>query len=175
MPGWLVNLTAFLVGLVGMEGVAWLTHRYLMHGPLWSWHRSHHEEGKGVFEANDLFAVHFAAVAIGLFAIAAFARWPALSALAAGITAYGALYFLVHDGLVHRRVPLPLRPRKGYLGRLVQAHHLHHLTHTREGAVSFGFLLAHDPEKLAARLKSVRGTTPPKPLAHAPERRFDQQ
>ncbi|MEQ9050459.1 MAG: hypothetical protein RLP11_09115 [Marinoscillum sp.] len=24
-----------------MEGVAWATHKYVMHGPLWSWHRSH--------------------------------------------------------------------------------------------------------------------------------------
>jgi beta-carotene 3-hydroxylase len=38
----------------------------------------------------------------------------------------------------------------------VQAHRLHHAVRTREGAVSFGFLLVPDPRRLAAELKSRR-------------------
>lgn len=156
MFAWLTNALAFTIGLVGMEAVAWTTHRYLMHGPLWLWHRSHHEPRRGRFEANDLFGVVFAAPAIALFALAGALDRPVLAWLAGGMTFYGALYALVHDGLVHRRFPLPLRPRTGYLQRLVRAHHLHHRTRARRGAVAFGFLFAPDPMQLAARLRTTR-------------------
>jgi beta-carotene 3-hydroxylase len=156
MPAWLLHAMAFAAGLVGMEGVAWTAHRFLMHGPLWRWHRSHHEPRRGVVEANDLFAIIFAGPPIALFILAGVLERPTLGWLAGGMTAYGVLYALVHDGLVHRRFPLPFRPRSGYLERLVRAHHLHHLTRSREGAVSYGFLLAPDPLRLAARLRAAR-------------------
>lgn len=152
----IVNLGWFFTALAAMEGVAWATHRYVMHGPLWVWHRSHHEPRLGRFERNDLFAVVFAAVAFGLFAAGAATRISPFTFAAAGVTAYGALYALVHDGLVHRRFWLPIKPRKGYLLRLVQAHHLHHLSHDKDGAVSFGFLLPINPERLARKLKANR-------------------
>jgi beta-carotene 3-hydroxylase len=157
MGDWLVNGAAFFVGLAGMEGVAWATHRYVMHGPLWAWHRSHHEPRRGAVELNDLFGLVFAGLAILAFVLGD--RWnlPALAWLGAGMTAYGLLYALVHDGLVHRRFPFPLKGRRGYLLRIVQAHHLHHATHERRGAVSFGFLCVDRPERLAARLKTARG------------------
>lgn len=161
MPSIVANLAWFFGALAAMEGVAWATHRYLMHGPLWIWHRSHHEPRLGVFELNDLFAVVFAAIAIGLFASGAMTRIPALTFAAAGVTAYGALYALVHDGLVHRRFPLPIKADQGYLLRLVQAHHLHHLTHARTGAVSFGFLWPMSPQRLASQLKIRRLEAPP--------------
>ncbi len=47
-------------------------------------------------------------------------------------------------------------PRGGYLKRLVQAHHLHHATTSKEGGVSFGFVLARDPTALKAELKVQR-------------------
>ena len=156
MPVWLTYTLAFLVGLAGMEAVAWTTHRYLMHGPLWRWHRSHHEPRRGVFEANDLFGLVFAVPPIALFAVAGELGQPALAWLAGGMTAYGVLYMLVHDGLVHRRFPLPLRTGRGYLERLVRAHHQHHMTRSRDGAVSFGFLVAPDPLRLAAHLRAAR-------------------
>ena len=42
------------------------------------------------------------------------------------MTIYGALYFIVHDGLVHQRWPFRHVPRRVYLKRLVQAHRLRH-------------------------------------------------
>lgn len=154
MPGWLACILAFAAGLGGMEAVAWATHRFVMHGPLWNLHRSHHEPRAGRFERNDLFAVIFAMPAILLFAIASATGSQPLFWFAAGITAYGVLYVLVHDGLVHRRIWMPFKARSGYLQRLVRAHHLHHRTRTKHGAVSFGFLLAPSPRDLAARLKT---------------------
>jgi len=48
---------------VTMEFVAWFSHKYIMHGFLWSWHEDHHQphqEGDGFFEKNDLFFLVFA-------------------------------------------------------------------------------------------------------------------
>ena len=67
---------------------------------------------------------------------------------------YGLVYFLIHDVLVHRRLEHGFVPRSGYLRRVYQAHRLHHATHGRDGAVSFGFIWSAPPEKLAAKLRS---------------------
>ena len=147
----LLNLSAFLAAFLGMEGVAWATHRYVMHGPLWSLHRSHHEPRVGPFELNDLFAFFFAGIAVALFWAGARFGLPALWWAAAGATAYGLVYAFVHDGLVHQRWGFRVVPRSGYAKRLVQAHRLHHATHGRDGGVSFGFLYAPDVRRLKAR------------------------
>ncbi|HMP46582.1 MAG TPA: beta-carotene hydroxylase, partial [Sphingopyxis sp.] len=31
-----------LATVVAMEGVAWASHKYIMHGFGWAWHRDHH-------------------------------------------------------------------------------------------------------------------------------------
>lgn len=152
----------------GMELVAALVHRHWMHGPGWAWHRSHHEPGPGRLERNDLYAVVFALVAVGLFAVGHGPWWP-LYWVGAGMTLYGLLYALVHDGLVHRRWPWRWTPRRGYLARLVQAHRLHHAVTVREGGVSFGFLFAPPPARLAAQLRAQRrARSKPAPIAALP-------
>ncbi len=145
-----LDLALFLVGLVGMEGVAWVTHRYLMHGPLWIWHRSHHEPRRGALQRNDLFVAVFAAPSILLIALGT-SSWPPGLWLGLGMTGYGAVYALFHDGVVHRRFPVPA-PRR-LLRRLIQAHRLHHAVRSRTGAVSFGFLWAPSPQVLKRRLR----------------------
>ena len=141
----------FLLALVGMEGVAWATHRFLMHGPLWTLHRSHHEPRTGRFELNDLFVLYFALPSMGMIFWGGVA-WPPAQWLGWGMTGYGLIYGLFHDGLVHGRFrsPLPLRLMK----RLVQAHRLHHAVKTRTGAVSYGFLWAPPVRVLKARLQA---------------------
>ncbi|WP_240325623.1 sterol desaturase family protein [Sphingomonas mesophila] len=141
--------------VVAMEVVAAAVHRFVMHGPGWGWHRSHHEPREGAFERNDLYAILFAALSIGLFI--AGGRWPALWWVGVGLVVYGLLYTLLHDGLVHRRLPIGLVPRRGYLKRLVQAHRLHHAVKDREGAVSFGFLYAPPVSKLIGQMRLGRG------------------
>ena len=49
-----------------MECVAWFTHKYIMHGFLWSWHKSHHKKHDHFLEVNDLFAVVFSIPSIVL-------------------------------------------------------------------------------------------------------------
>lgn len=139
-----------------MEGVAWTTHKYVMHGFLWSLHRSHHEPRTGIFERNDLFAVFFSIPSIILIYIGV-NHWPPALAAGVGILGYGLVYFFFHDMLVHRRVDLGLRPKKGYLARIVQAHRLHHAVESKEGCVSFGFIFAPSPQHLKRMLKATDG------------------
>ena len=70
-----------------------------------------------------------------------------------GIAAYGAIYFGFHDVIVHRRIPTRYLPKSAYMKRIIQAHRLHHVVETKEGTVSFGFLVAPKPEDLKAELK----------------------
>lgn len=151
-----VNILIVLVTIAAMEGVAAFTHKYIMHGWGWGWHRSHHTPHHGGLEVNDLYAVVFAGVAIGLIYAGAVGVWP-LQWIGTGMTAYGALYFIVHDGLVHQRWPFRYIPRRGYLKRLYMAHRLHHAVRGREGCVSFGFLYAPALSRLQATLRQRHG------------------
>ena len=143
-----------------MELVAWSSHKYVMHGFGWAWHRDHHEPHEGFFERNDLYAVVGAAMSISCFMIGSpliagqQAWWPA-TWIGIGIMIYGAIYTLIHDGLIHQRW-FKYVPRKGYAKRLVQAHKLHHATIGKEGGVSFGFIIALDPVGLKQKLKKQR-------------------
>jgi beta-carotene 3-hydroxylase len=148
----LAHAAIFLGVLAGMEAVAYLMHKHLMHGPLWFLHKSHHRPRQGWFELNDLFGIFFAIPSMILIYIGVRSQ-PGLLWAGLGMTAYGVFYFGFHDVLVHRRIRHRFFPRGGYLRRLVQAHLIHHKTLGRDGAVSFGFLYAPPIETLTG----VRG------------------
>jgi beta-carotene 3-hydroxylase len=143
----LVGIGVMLGTLAAMEGVAFVMHKYLMHGPLWFLHESHHRRQKGRFELNDLFGVFFAIPSIILIYLGTRGQ-PLLLWIGLGMTAYGMVYFGFHDVIVHRRLRHRLRPRNAYLQRIIKAHHIHHATRTKDGAVSFGFLYAPPIERL---------------------------
>ena len=147
---WMINALVFLGSFAGMEAVANLTHRYVMHGPLWILHRSHHVPQKGWFEWNDLFGVFFAIPSIILIFLGTHG-WPRLLWVGLGMTAYGFVYFAFHDVIVHRRLPLRLTPKSGYLRRIIQAHLIHHRTLGKDGATSFGFIYAPPVERIRDR------------------------
>lgn len=150
-----IGILLFLGTIALMEGVAYAAHRWVMHGPGWFLHRSHHEPRAGMFELNDLYAVIFAIPSIALlYAGVQLGLWPGLTWIGAGIAAYGAIYFSFHDVIVHRRVGHRYVPRSSYMKRIVQAHRLHHAVESRDGNVSFGFLWAPEPERLKAQLNA---------------------
>jgi beta-carotene 3-hydroxylase len=156
----LVPVLIVLATAAAMEAVAWGSHKYIMHGFGWAWHRDHHEPHDRLLEKNDLFAIVGAAMSISMFALGSDwvlgdKAWSPATWIGLGILAYGIVYTLVHDGLVHQRW-FRYVPRGGYLKRLVQAHNLHHATTSKEGGVSFGFVLARDPAVLKAELKRQR-------------------
>ncbi|MEO6093011.1 MAG: sterol desaturase family protein [Novosphingobium sp.] len=154
------TIALVLASVLAMEGVAWASHRYVMHGFGWGWHRDHHQPHTRALEKNDLYALVGAGLSIGLFALGSplvmgSSAWAPGTAIGLGVLIYGIIYTLIHDGLVHQRY-FRWIPRSGYARRLVQAHRLHHATLTREGGVSFGFVFARDPAKLKRELAAQR-------------------
>ena len=153
----LAPLLIVLATVLAMEWVAWASHKYVMHGFAWGLHRDHHEPHDKRFEKNDRFALVGAAVSIAFFALGSpmimgeGAWWPG-TWIGLGVLAYGIIYTLVHDGLVHQRW-FRFVPRRGYARRLVQAHNLHHASESKEGGVSFGFVFVRDPAALKAELR----------------------
>ena len=143
-----------------MEWVAWSSHKYIMHGWGWGWHRDHHEPHDNALEKNDLYGIVGAVTSMSLFAIGSPLvmgpdAWEPATWIGVGVMAYGAIYAFIHDGLVHQRF-MRWVPKRGYAKRLVQAHKLHHATVGKGGGVSFGFVFARDPLKLKAELKLQR-------------------
>jgi beta-carotene 3-hydroxylase len=150
---WLTGIAIFFATILAMEAFAYVMHRWVMHGPGWFLHESHHRPRTGRFELNDLYGVIFAIPSIvlifmglqGDWGIAAF--WVGL-----GIAGYGAIYFGFHDVIVHKRLNHRYLPKSPYMKRIIQAHRLHHAVETKDGTVSFGFLWAPKPEDLKAEL-----------------------
>ncbi|MEA1015291.1 sterol desaturase family protein [Sphingosinicella sp. LY1275] len=150
---WSVGILLLLLTIVAMEAVAYGAHRWIMHGPGWFLHKSHHRKRNGPFEANDLYALIFAIPSILLLYGGMNLDWGTWAIwVGAGIAAYGAIYFGFHDVIVHRRTRHRYVPRSVYMKRIVQAHRLHHATETKDGSVSFGFIWAPRPEGLKAEL-----------------------
>ena len=153
----LAGLLLFVATVIAMEGVAYAAHRWVMHGPGWFLHASHHRARTGRFEANDLYAVVFAIPSIVLLLGGVrLGWWPGCIWIGAGVAAYGAIYFGFHDVIVHRRIPHRLLPRSRYFKRIVQAHRLHHAVESKRGTVSFGFLFAPPAQALKAELRARR-------------------
>ena len=149
-----------LATFIAMEFVAWSSHKYIMHGWGWGWHRDHHEPHDNVFEKNDLYGIVGAAMSISMFAIGSplvmgASAWEPGTWIGLGILFYGIVYTLIHDGLIHQRY-FRWVPKRGYAKRLVQAHKLHHATIGKEGGVSFGFIFARDPVVLKKELREQR-------------------
>ncbi|KQQ69817.1 beta-carotene hydroxylase [Rhizobium sp. Leaf321] len=153
---------ALVIGtVVFMEWFAAWSHKHIMHGWGWRWHKSHHEPHDHTLEKNDLYAVIFAVISVAMFFIGNW-YWP-LWWIAVGVSVYGVLYFFMHDGLVHQRWPFRYIPRKGYLKRVYQAHRLHHAVEGRDGCVSFGFVYAKTADKLVKELQENKQELSPPP------------
>ncbi|MGN6621948.1 MAG: sterol desaturase family protein [Sphingomonas sp.] len=148
-----IGILLFVATVLGMEGFAYVMHRWVMHGPGWFLHASHHRPRHGNWELNDLYAAIFAVPSIVmLLGGVQLGWWPGWACIGAGIAAYGAIYFGFHDVIVHKRLSHRYVPRSSYMKRIVQAHRLHHAVETKHGTVSFGFLWAPPPEVLKAEL-----------------------
>lgn len=139
----LINILLIIGTFFFMEGVAWFTHKYIMHGVLWSWHRSHHKVHHHPLERNDLFALVFSIPSILTINIGHhFPEFRWLFYVGIGILGYGIFYFIFHDVIVHRRIKIPFKAKSKYMKRIMKAHYVHHEKHTKEGCEAFGFLYA---------------------------------
>jgi beta-carotene 3-hydroxylase len=126
-----------------MEGVAWLTHKYIMHGLLWSLHEDHHVRNHhhtSFLQKNDAFFVVFAVPSILLFLAWHFYNVPHAAYIAAGIALYGLAYFIVHDIFIHQRIKWLRNTNIPYLKAIRKAHKVHHKHLTRHDGECFGML-----------------------------------
>lgn len=125
------------------ELVAWFTHKYVMHGFLWTWHRSHHTVHDHAFERNDWFFIVFSTPSIALITYFSLVSYnPYGISAGIGILCYGIFYVVFHDVIVHQRIRWRPARQSRYLQRMIHAHYIHHSKHTREGCEAFGFLYA---------------------------------
>ncbi|MEL6673292.1 MAG: beta-carotene hydroxylase [Bacteroidota bacterium] len=147
----LLQILVLLGTAIAMEAWAWFMHKYLLHGPLWFLHKSHHRVNPGWFEWNDLVSVLYGVAATAC--IVHGIENQALSlGIGLGISLYGIIYFLFHDVIIHRRVKLKYHFRHPYVNRLIRAHKIHHKHLGRTQSEAFGFLYA--PKKY--EVKRVR-------------------
>ncbi|WPP51548.1 sterol desaturase family protein [Catalinimonas niigatensis] len=142
------SLAFLCLGFGGMEIFSWFFHKYVMHGPLWCIHKTHHHVTKSFFELNDIFSFVFGAVAVVLI-FSGIGSYNYRFWLGIGISAYGLSYFILHDILIHRRVKTSKKPVSRYFIGISKAHRSHHKTNKKKGAVSFGLLLV--PKKYFRR------------------------
>ena len=136
-----VGFTGLLIGtFIAMEGVTWLTHKYVMHGFLWVLHRDHHQVEPGLFEKNDLFFVIFAVPSMLLIYFGTFDQVWWMQAIGFGVMLYGFAYFLVHDVIIHQRIKWFTRSNNTYVRAIRWAHKMHHKHLDRFDGESFGML-----------------------------------
>lgn len=137
----LLHILLFFASLLAMEFVARFSHKYIMHGLLWKLHKDHHTGSHHPLEHNDWFSLIFAIPSF------CFVFWGLdghnyyMLSIGAGMAAYGALYFIVHDIFIHQRIKLFRNTNNRYLKALRSAHRIHHRSNTKEQAESFGFLI----------------------------------
>jgi beta-carotene 3-hydroxylase len=142
MNSTVLNIMIVLVTFLSMEGVAWFTHKYIMHGLLWTLHEDHHnKETTGFFEHNDYFFLIFAipgmaGLLLGIQWDYNFLFWVGL-----GITTYGFAYFFVHDIFIHQRFKILRNAENPYFKAIRRAHKTHHKHLGKKEGECFGMLL----------------------------------
>lgn len=132
----------FLATFFIMEFNAWFTHKYIMHGFLWSLHKDHHhKDHDSWFERNDSFFVFYAVVSITCFYLWSYEGiWYTLP-IGLGILVYGMAYFIVHDIFIHQRFKLFRNVDNKYARGLRRAHKMHHKHLGKHKGENFGMLI----------------------------------
>ena len=136
----LQNILTVVISFIGMECVAWLAHKFIMHGKLWVLHTDHHHrDDKQFFEKNDYFFLIFATPGI-LCLLLGLNNFSTVFWVGIGITVYGFAYFMVHDIFIHQRFNLFKNTDSVYLRAIRKAHKVHHKSLTKENGECFGML-----------------------------------
>ncbi|MDQ3047862.1 MAG: sterol desaturase family protein [Bacteroidota bacterium] len=130
----------FVFSFIAMEIVAWFTHKFIMHGVGWKLHETHHVNNGKALEHNDWFSLLFAIPSWLCIMFGLMYENNIITSIGAGMTAYGFVYFIVHDVFIHQRLKLFRNTKSPYLSALRRAHKMHHRHQNREHGESFGFL-----------------------------------
>ena len=133
-------LLAFVVFFT-MEGITWLTHKFVMHGFLWYLHEDHHQPKGHFLEKNDAFFLIFAIPSWLCIMLGLMNQVYWVVSIGAGIAMYGFAYFLVHEIIIHQRIKLFTRSNNKYIKAIRWAHKMHHKHLGKEDSESFGMLI----------------------------------
>lgn len=137
-----IHLLVFILAFLLMEFMAWFTHKYVMHGFLWSLHEDHHKKDHDSwFERNDTFFIFYAVISISFFLLWKYNILEIGLAIGLGIFAYGLTYFLVHDIFIHQRFKLFRTADSKYAKAVRRAHKMHHKHTGKNDGECFGMLL----------------------------------
>ncbi|WP_113652928.1 sterol desaturase family protein [Pedobacter namyangjuensis] len=141
MFNWIIYVLIVVATFITMEAVAWLTHKYIMHGIFWFLHKDHHQKDHpSFFERNDFFFLIFAIPGIICLALGSFYGNNIALAIGIGITIYGAAYFFVHDIFIHQRFKVLRNTNHWYFKAIRRAHKMHHKHVNKEYGECFGML-----------------------------------
>jgi len=134
-------ITIFITAVL-MEGVAWVMHKYIMHGLFWNLHEDHHVRSKhdSFLEMNDSFFVFFAIISITAFALWSIFGWTVALGIGIGVFIYGVVYFVIHDLFIHQRIKIWKNTKNPYLRAIRKAHKIHHKHLGKEEGECFGML-----------------------------------
>jgi len=138
---WILYIAITLATFFAMEGITWLTHKYVMHGFLWYLHEDHHKKGSRFFEKNDAFFFIFAIPSWLCIMLGSMYEKYWVVSIGAGVAMYGLAYFLVHDVIIHQRFKFFSRSNNRYIKAIRWAHKMHHKYLEKEDGESFGMLL----------------------------------
>lgn len=137
----LIWILFFLGTFCAMEFMAWFTHKYVMHGFLWSLHKDHHHKNHNTWwERNDLFFVFYAVVSMSCIMLHDPITFWMGEAIGLGILAYGIAYFVVHDIFIHQRFKLFRKANHWYARGVRRAHKIHHKHLGKSKGECFGML-----------------------------------
>ena len=134
----LITLFIIFFSFAAMEGIAWFSHKSILHGFLWKLHRDHHQKTNNWWELNDIFVIVFAlpsflALVFGL-------KDPILLPIGIGILLYGLAYFFVHEILIHNRFKWGVISDNRYFRAVRRAHKVHHSYSDKNPSDNFGFV-----------------------------------
>ena len=140
-----MDIFLWILSLVGafsvMEFMAWFTHKYIMHGFLWFLHQDHHVVNKDhKLQKNDFFFLIFAIPSMLLMYIG-FDGFKISFFVGIGIAFYGMAYFIVHEVIIHQRLPFFRKTNNKYIRAIRLAHKVHHKQLGKHNATSFGMLI----------------------------------
>ena len=142
-----------LLSFIGMEFMAWATHKFLMHGTMWYFHEDHHDLKEHIIERNDVFFLIYAipswlCIMLGMMANNYVPVW-----IGYGIALYGFTYFMIHDVYIHRRFKWLRDIDHPYFMAIRKAHKIHHKHTGKEDGECFGMLIV--PKKYYIEAKQI--------------------
>jgi beta-carotene 3-hydroxylase len=137
-----LNILVIIATFFFMEFMAWFTHKFLMHGLMWYFHKDHHDHSSsGVFEKNDIFFLIFAVPSWLFIMFGAIYSINVMFYMGFGILFYGIAYFIVHDVIIHQRFKWFSKSNNWYVKGIKRAHKIHHKNTGKEDGKNFGMLL----------------------------------